>query len=246
MKRLIELIKGFFLFVFDFKKREFFDMLDEYEDYVRGQDISNHNTLVGTVRTREQYDVNFSESFYHIPARFIDSPDEIEYVALYRSKNVFGDDESGIIHYGRVLSHSRVKRSQITSVPSSVDADEYYYVFEVASWEKLDFHVFVKDIGPNVFLLTNFYFLSNSVYSYELFCSNNNEFKLNLALRDVVSGVYDGFFVGDYKIYVAGVRIILLTPKGKIFFKVADYKRHPLSTVKKLSEIIFNADSPSE
>lgn len=235
IKSFKELFKSFF----QINNIEYFDLLDEYEDLVRGQDLELRNTLVGTVRSREQYELNVKHRFYHIPERFVDNPDDIKYVALYRSKNLFADDEPGIKHFGHVISYMKIKRRDIKELYSSFSPDDYYYRFDIAEWEKLPKTIAVREVAPHVALTVNRYLLENVRFANELFVSSNNEFKLHMGLVDITHGVYDGFFVDDCKVRVQGSKIVLMTPKGKYRYKVSEYKRYPYATMKKISERIF-------
>ncbi len=243
MKSVFLKIKELILSVFIIPEVQYFDLLDEYEDYVNGNDVSERNTLVGTVRSKKQYGINYDYDFYHIPENYVNDPETIEYIALYRSKVIFDNDEPGVKHYGKVVSYEKVKRSDIKELLLSANYDDWYYRFNVASWETLETVVRAREIGPNVFLKTNCFLLKNSRFFNELYVSNNNEFKLHLGLIDITNGVYDGFFVRDSKVRVLRSKIIVLNQKGKICFKINEYKRYPLATLKKISEFIFDTES---
>lgn len=231
MKNLLNVILEFFRSFFRFRNIQFFDLIEEYEDYLCGHDLTKHDTLVGTVKSREQYDTNIKHNFYHIPERFVEFPEDIEYVALYRSKNLFEKDEPGVTHYGRVISCEKVKRRDIKELYLSFNPDDYYYRFEVSAWQELEVPVIAREAAPHVAVTLNRYLLENSKYGYELLISNNEMFKLNLGLIDITNSVYDGFFVGDTKVYTVRSKIIVLSPRGKYVYKVTDYKRKPLATL---------------
>ncbi len=222
---------------------EYFDLLEEYDDYVRENDVSVHNTLIGTVRSKEQYEINFENNFYHIPVQYVNHPEAIEYVALYRSKSIFGKDEPGVKHYGKVISFTKIKRGDIKELMLSPRHNEWYYRFDVAEWSALEPVVCARELGPNVLLETNCFLLKNSRFFNELFITNNEEYKLHLGLMDITNGIYDGFFIRDSKVRIFRKKIIVLNPNGKIFFKTDDYKRYPLATLKKISEFIFYSES---
>lgn len=240
MNWLRKLIKDLFECLTSFRNITYFDLLDEYEDYVRGEDVSVRDTLVGALRNREQYEVNFNNNFYHIPKSQLDR-DDVRYVALYRSKSIFGTDSPGIIHYGRVVSSSLVKRCEIKELAMSFYHEEDYYRFDVEEWLELKNHISVRETGPNAMLLTNHYLLENARFANELLIENNNEFKLHLALLDIISGVYDGFYVGDVRVHTSFSRIVVITPKGKKYISIKEYKHTPLATLKKLSCVIFRS-----
>lgn len=73
-------------------------------------DWKKRDVLIGTFRSRKQFDICFGKNFYYIPVKQI--PDErlpIHYVALYQTKNKFGID-AGIRYYGEVLRTAIVRR----------------------------------------------------------------------------------------------------------------------------------------
>lgn len=239
MRKLLDFLNSLFFWAFKSRKIEYFDLLDEYEDYVRGVDVSEKNTLLGTVKSIEQYETNIEYCFYHLPIEAIDNPQVVEYVALYRSKKLFGSNSPGIVHYGKVSGYEKVKRSEIREVKMSLNYDSYYYRFNVYKWETLGFPLKAREKAPIVACMTSFYLIANSKYVYELYFQNNNEFKLYKGLVDIIHKVYDGFFVDDFKVYINFSRIILLSPKGKFFYKLRDYKHKPYETFTKIKEVIF-------
>ena len=67
-----------------------FDLNEEYDDILsKKEEIELRNVLIGTIRRREQYSVNVSSKFYHIPTKQILDDVGIEYVALYQSRSIF-------------------------------------------------------------------------------------------------------------------------------------------------------------
>ena len=243
MKSLWLKVKEFFSYLFGIDKAVYFDLQDEYEDYVREEDLSVLNTMVGTVRSKEQYEINIRYNFYHIPARFVDSPENIEYIALYRSKNIFDKDEPGVKHYGKVLSYGKVKRSEIDELKLSFNPDDDYYRFEISEWKELEFSVKARENGPSVYLLTSKFLLFNSKYFYELFIDSNELYKLHLGLGDIVNGVYDGFFIGDFHIRVWRKKIVIKSNDDKFTFNVSEYRRYPHATLKKIAHIVLEEDA---
>ena len=240
MKSLWLRIKEFFLYLFGIDRAVY---LDEYEDYVRGEDLSAFNTMVGTVRSKEQYDVNIKYNFYHIPAHFVDYPEKVEYVALYRSKNIFDKDDPGVKHFGKVLSFEKVKRCEIEELKLSFNPDDDYYRFEVSEWKELEFPVKARESGPSVYLLSNKFLLFNAKYFYELFIDSNDLYKLSLGLSDIVNGVYDGFFIGDFRVRIWCKKIVIKSNENKIAFNVSEYRRYPHATLKKIACLIFKDDA---
>lgn len=242
MSKLLDVLKSLFRKLFRVKEIHYIDLLDEYEEYLSNQDLKKRNSLVGTVRSIGQYQVNYKNLFYHIPEYYITDPNAVEYVALYRSRTLF-DDDSGIMHYGKVSSWSLVERCEIKEIPKPC-SHEKYYRFEVSEWYTLERTVKVRENGPHVYLMTNRFFLENARYFNELLISDNEEFKLHLALIDITGEVYDGFFVGDSKVHFKRNKITVITPKGKKRFKLSEYKASQIGTLKIISAMLFDRESP--
>ena len=232
-------IKLFFASLFK-RNIHYFDLLDEYEEYLCGQDISFRDTLLGTVRSTDQYDINYKHKFYHIPEKYVTNPDAVKYVALYRSKNLFTSKTTGVLHYGKVISCARMKRRDITELFLSYSYDEYYYKFEVDEWKELSNPIKVRETAPIVACMTSRFLLHNVKFANELLIEDNDTYILHMGLIDIIYGVYDGFFIGENKLRRSGPKIILINPKGKFYYSVSDYKRFPLACLKKISMRIFD------
>lgn len=231
-------VKNFFRRIFGIADIHYIDLIDEYEEYLVGQDIKKHNTLIGTVRNVGQYPVNYSSLFYHIPAYYVSDPDAVEFIALYRSKNLFADD-CGLKHYGKVISWSLVERCDIKEIPKPYSREKYYR-FDVNEWNTLERVVRVRGNGPHVYMMSNKFLVENSYYFNELLISNNEEYKLYRALKDmIIERVYDGFYVGDSRVRISRKKIIVTTPKRKKHIKISDYKNSQVGTMKIIAEMIF-------
>ncbi len=97
-----------------------------------------HEVLIGTVKNKKQFEVNFEEKFYHIPEAVIPKNMlPVEYVALYLPAGTFGDEDGCIRYYGKVKKAEVIKREEITSIPSK-NGGMMYYRFEVEEWKKLE------------------------------------------------------------------------------------------------------------
>lgn len=97
-----------------------------------------HEVLIGTVKNRKQFEVNFEEKFYHIPEAVIPkSMLPVEYIALYLPAGIFGDEDGCIRYYGKIAKTEVVKREEIKSLPSK-NGNMNYYRFEVEEWKKLN------------------------------------------------------------------------------------------------------------
>lgn len=100
--------------------------------------IMEHEVLIGTVKNKKQFEVNFAEKFYHIPEAVV--PKDmlpVEYVALYLPAGTFGDEDGCIKFYGRVVKTELVRRGEVTSIPAR-NPDMTYYRFDIEEWKKLE------------------------------------------------------------------------------------------------------------
>lgn len=229
------------IFSFLFKKADIFYIdFEDYEDYVRGQDVSYRDVLLGAVKSKEQYEINLKYNFYHIPIDIIDAPEKVKYVALYRSKNFYSGENPGVLHYARVVSYQKLKRRDISELLINFSPDNLYYRFNVLEWNELDSPVKAKEIGPVNGYMTNLYLLQNSHYVYQLYSENNDAFKLSLAIYDLVSGVYEGLKINNFRLYVKRKKIFLLSKNNKFFFKITHYKQRPYEILTKISSIVFD------
>jgi hypothetical protein len=80
-------------------------------------------------------------------------------------------------------------------------------------------------------------------YFYELFIDSNDLYKLSLGLSDIVNGVYDGFFIGDFRVRIWCKKIVIKSNENKIAFNVFEYRRYPYATLKKIARIVFKDDA---
>ena len=93
--------------------------------------ILEHEVLIGTVKNKKQFEVNFAEKFYHIPEAVVPkNMMPVEYVALYLPAGTFGDEDGCIRFYGKISATKIVKREEITSIPSN-NPNIMYYKFNI-------------------------------------------------------------------------------------------------------------------
>ncbi len=239
IKGLFLKIKELIIELFDLRRIVYMDVVDEYSEVLNGIDVSVRDTLVGTVRSLEQYEINIKNNFYYIPDCYLSNPDSINYIALYRSKRFYTDNNPGVIHYGTVLQTQHLKRSDIREIPNSFNLDDLYYRFEVDKWQALSSPISAGSIGINVCIVTNHCLLHISRYLYELYIADNDMLILSFALNDIINGVYDGFFIGECRVRTRLGKIMVFTPKKKFSFNIRDYKRYPLDSLTKIYNIVY-------
>lgn len=183
---------------------------------------NDRNVLIAPLKDKESYNICKAKNFYYMPRKRIAIEENpIHYIALSRSKSLWGDD-AGISEYGEVVLCWTCKRSEITDFPNySVNPDEAYVCFKVKSWHHIENNNVIKPKGEGVFrpFLTNLFLLKNSNFVGQLYiktdiawrlwseltrvyntyiddeCDDNNfDFKLNNIL---VSLETDGIYVKD-------------------------------------------------
>ena len=108
--------------------------------------ILEHEVLIGTVKSKKQFEVNYSERFYHIPAAVVPKNMlPVKYIALYLPEGTFGDEEGCIRFYGKIREAKIIKREEIKNIPSRNYGTDYYK-FEVEEWKRLDFPI-IRECG---------------------------------------------------------------------------------------------------
>jgi hypothetical protein len=110
------------------------------DDYYRDK-FSGKNVVIGSLSSKDQLEVALTHGFYHTPLKNLTNHKlltQLEYIGLYQSINLFGQQGmTGIHYYGRIKEWKIVKRNEITEVPSKRGAsDEPYVVFRVEAWER--------------------------------------------------------------------------------------------------------------
>lgn len=131
--------------------------------------------LVGSLRNREQLDLCLKYNFYHMPQKFLErNVSEIRYIALYQSKNLFGE-YAGINYYGLVTSAESLKRSQIREIPKM--SSDMYYKFSIEKWIRLPQCIKATGAG-SFFSYTNINMLLSAKTTFELYFKTADEHKL--------------------------------------------------------------------
>lgn len=103
--------------------------------------LSGKNVLLGSLSKKEQLPVALNHRFYHTPLRNIRDHKvltQLEYVGLYQSITLFGNNrEAGVSYYGKISDWRVIPRKEIREIPSSRGKDdELYVVFTIEEWLK--------------------------------------------------------------------------------------------------------------
>ncbi len=211
------------------------------------KDLSIRDVMVGVVRSKEQLKANIAHKFYHIPVtKIADNRFPIHYIALYQSDNIFGRD-SGIHLYGSVLRCSKVKRKDITEIPTTSKQDEWYYRFDIHKWIELRHSIKVREIGPRVNIFTNKFLLENSEFVPELYLRSTEELRLYTELKRLASEVkidgdqdkVKGLEFNNSIIRLANGEISVYTPDGRYrSYSFANFKNKPRSLFNEIREVV--------
>lgn len=189
------------------------------DDKLAKVDWAKRDVLIGTFRSKAQFDICFKNNFYYIPAdRVLDKELPVHYIALYQTKSLYGENALGIQYYGEVLQASVVPRSMISEVHmrNGADPNAPYYRFTVREWIRLDKPILPRETGF-IRAYTNLFLLQNSEYVPELLLKSEAEYRFyNELKRRTAASIHDenatvsGFYVEENKILFDEGRILLL------------------------------------
>lgn len=211
----------------------------EIETEFAKADWNVSDVLVGSLRSEEQFDINYSRNFYHVPAsKVMTSRLPIRYVAMYRPKSWC---DPGIRYYGEVTAASVVRRKEIpVPMRNRNNGEELYYLFRVKKWNALPAAIEVKDEGVYEPKYTNLFLLRNCRQSYELFHIHSEEqYRLVCELRRIFSdasvnekesGREQIIRIGtDHVVRAKEGYFDLCSGSGEIIerIRITDYAKHP-------------------
>ncbi|MBU3102332.1 hypothetical protein KPL44_24135 [Clostridium sp. DSM 17811] len=88
------------------------------ESYIKDEYFKDRTVIVGSLRNKEQLEINLKGNFYHTKCDNINLAEHnIKFIALAQSKRQFAG-EVGITYYGKVVDIKVVKRNTIKEIPS--------------------------------------------------------------------------------------------------------------------------------
>jgi predicted component of viral defense system (DUF524 family) len=155
------------------------------ENYIKDEYFKDRTVLVGSLRNKEQLEINLKGKFYHTKCSNINLAEHnIKFVALAQSKRQFVDD-AGITYYGKVVDIKVVKRNKIEEIPN--DSEEDYYVFKIEEWKKLHRKIEVKGYQVLRVLYTTEFLLNNASIVTELCIKSKEEYRLWQELKRISS-----------------------------------------------------------
>ncbi|WP_337589411.1 restriction endonuclease-like protein [Paenibacillus contaminans] len=101
--------------------------------------LGGKNVLIGSLRERSQLELAKRHLFYHMPLENITDHKvltQLEYIAIYQSKNLFEAGQQGVFLYGRIADWQVLRRGQITERPAKAGTENRLFVkFTIESWE---------------------------------------------------------------------------------------------------------------
>ncbi|MFZ5986802.1 MAG: DUF2357 domain-containing protein [Bacillota bacterium] len=165
-------------------------------EYLENIDFVRRDVLVGTLGSKEQFTVNLSHNFYHIPCEKIGrdrNAFQLKFIAMYQSKEKFGE-QSGVFYYGEIEEVLKLQRAEITEIPTNKDPDTLYYKFKVVQWKKLKTPVkSCNELKLRLRIYTNLFLLENAEYVSELCIKDKEEYRLLKELKRISCNVNTKF-----------------------------------------------------
>lgn len=214
-------------------------------EYLKEEYFNNREVLVGSLKSKEQLQINLDYNFYHIPKKNIRLVENnIKYIALAQSKKIFGDD-GGILWYGKVKNIDLVKRNEIRELPR--ECENLYYKFEIEKWCKLEAKIQISKFQVRSFLYTTLYLLNNACSVTELCLKTRDEFRVFTELKRLYNeisveseekiGIESGikaFNIGGNNIIVNDENIMSVINETVIIISKDDFNKKPIKSIKKL------------
>lgn len=211
------------------------------EKKLRKVDWKKRDVLIGTFRSRSQFEICLKNNFYYIPATRISNNElPIHYVAMFQTPRIF-TNEAGIYFYGEVLRTALVKRETIKEVPMTHgNPDDLYYRFIVREWIPLQKSILPKE-SAFVHQFTNLFLLKHAEYVQELLLRSEEEFRFYYELKrrtnEAIMSEDDavaGFEMNGYKVLFQSGQIHLIY-EGQIVDQcsIQEFSRKPNATFRR-------------
>ena len=185
----------------------------EISERISRYETERKNMLIGTVKSKEQLEINLKHNFYYMPVSgLFETNRYYDYIAIYQSGINFGED-SGIAYFGQISDMKLVRRYEITEIPR--DSQEKYIRFSI-KWKKREPKI-KPDCAVRTFLETSYSIFNNAQNVSELYIKNYEEYKLYEFLKDnfldvkasvTKRGIYEinadnlRFELGDFEIEI--------------------------------------------
>lgn len=139
------------------------------EERLKKVDWTREDVLVGSLSSVEQWNECLSQNYYYVPANsFSGGYHQVDFIAVYQSKNLFGED-AGILYYGEVVETSLVMRKEINKLGGRTRPDAKCYKFAIREWKRLNQKIEFEKAWVYRPRYSNSFLLHNSISTFELF-----------------------------------------------------------------------------
>lgn len=219
-------------------------------------DWDKRDVLIGTFRSKSQFDICLEKKFYYVPAKQISRGKlPIHYVALYQTNKMFGEGNGRIEYFGEAIEVAPVKRCEITEVPMSRNnGEDLYYRITVNEWKKLsEINDTGKPILPKesgfVVDFTNMFLLQHSEFVQELRFRNEAEYRFYTELKrkakaaEISEDVSTSFMVDNSR-FVFADGDILAIKDGQIVERksISEFNKKPAQVFRMLQYAIGTSE----
>lgn len=134
--------------------------------------LGGKNVLVGSLKHHSQLEVVIEHKFYHMPLANITDHSiltQLEYIAIYQSKNLFASGQQGVFLYGKISGWEVIPRGQIKERPVRKGTENKLYVkFTVEQWETRPTPILSGGLGVRTCLFTTKYMFDRAIEIAEL------------------------------------------------------------------------------
>jgi hypothetical protein len=218
------------------------------ENYIKDEHFKDRTVLVGSLRNKEQLQINLTGKFYHTKCSNINLAEHnIKFVALAQSKKQFGD-AAGITYYGRIVDINVVKRNMIKEIPSGSEED--YYIFKIEEWKQLQRKIKVKGYQVLRVMYTTEFLLNNASIVTELCIKSKEEYRLWQELKRVSSltetevtkninrdSNIEGFYIEGMKMGIEDDKIKVACNEVSYEFTKGEFNRRPRWVMERIFDI---------
>ncbi|WP_339278852.1 restriction endonuclease-like protein [Paenibacillus sp. FSL W8-1187] len=144
--------------------------------------FKKENMLIGALSHPDQLEDLKRVGFYHVPLKQFKSHaalGQLEYVGVYQSKRLFGDERSGIHWWGRIVEWQVLPRQEIREIPSRRGASSELYVkLIVEKWQKRNQAILPGGHGVKSTLMTSLYIFERAHEVAELRLESEEQLRL--------------------------------------------------------------------
>ena len=159
------------------------------EEKLERVDWTKENVLVGSLGSVGQWNLCRDDKYYYAPVSSIKDYHQVDYVALYQSKRLFGDD-AGILYYGEVTKTDVVRRKDINNLSGHTPPEARCYRYTIKGWRKLKTKIEFEKNWVYRPRYTNVFLLNNVKSTFELFnIRSEADYRLVYELRRIQENI---------------------------------------------------------